>query len=615
MSRPLYCLLFLLVSSCGSSRELPKENPPKKIIPPPETQPAASASQPKRSPWEQAFQEGKDLFSLWGKSKDDLYAVGDAGTILHTNDTGLTWEKQKSETQKSLYSIWGTGDVIFIAGADGTLLRSRDRGTTWTQINGIPKRDLLAVWGSSAEDIYVVGDKGSIFHATDGATFVQAPTTHKENLLAVWGSSANEVYVAGENGFVARSTDQGKTWTKEESNTNATFRSIWGKSPEEVYLWGTDSPPHPAPKMATLFYKHQGAWQLTQTKGEGYAITGDEAGLYAVGPYASLRSQDQGKTWAPWILENQHKILKDLNAIWIAPTKEIFIAGQRGLLLRSESQGERWSLLAGPLSVDLYDTLVSSDGSALAFGAQGMILRWKPGAPVEILQSPTDATLQSAQRIGETLYVLGVPKVLLMSQDQGAHWSILQGPATQLPESLFSPDAKTLYWIASDSIIASLEGQERWKVIHRDAKKSLYALAGNPEELYAVGAKGAISYYETGSGWKTLSSAVKEDLRAAWSPKKGELIAVGTQGTIVQSQDRGKTWKTIDAKTTNNLSDIWGTTTLYLTGEEGVLLRSEDGGQSWQKEELPSQRDLWGVRADGGYLYLVGDGFFARRPL
>jgi hypothetical protein len=62
------------------------------------------------------------LYGIWGISANNIYAVGDKGTILHYN--GKTWNE--TNTDKTVY--------------------------------------LKAVWGSSASDVYAVDSVGDILH-------------------------------------------------------------------------------------------------------------------------------------------------------------------------------------------------------------------------------------------------------------------------------------------------------------------------------------------------------------------------------------------------------------------------------------------------------------------
>ena len=63
-----------------------------------------------------------DLYSVWGDSHSDVFAVGDSGTILHYD--GSVWSRQSSGTTANLRGVWGNSatDVIAV-GDSGTILR------------------------------------------------------------------------------------------------------------------------------------------------------------------------------------------------------------------------------------------------------------------------------------------------------------------------------------------------------------------------------------------------------------------------------------------------------------------------------------------------------------
>jgi len=84
---------------------------------------------------------------------------------------------QTSSVVKNLYGIWGSGpNDIYVVGEDGTILHSTGDGTWATQTSGVSV-DLIAVWGSGSGDVYVVGgnetnpDQGVILHSTGNGTW------------------------------------------------------------------------------------------------------------------------------------------------------------------------------------------------------------------------------------------------------------------------------------------------------------------------------------------------------------------------------------------------------------------------------------------------------------
>jgi hypothetical protein len=64
------------------------------------------------------------LWSIWGSSATDVWAVGDNGTILHYN--GTNWTNASSATLEVLNRVWGSSssDVWAVGGyTTGTDLR------------------------------------------------------------------------------------------------------------------------------------------------------------------------------------------------------------------------------------------------------------------------------------------------------------------------------------------------------------------------------------------------------------------------------------------------------------------------------------------------------------
>ena len=108
--------------------------------------------------WQYPVPQANYLYSVWGSSESDVYAVGyygdGNGAILHYD--GKIWSPITSGTTKSLYGIWGSsGSNIFSVGETGTILHFD--GSTWSSMESGTDIDLIGVWGSSAKNVFVAG--------------------------------------------------------------------------------------------------------------------------------------------------------------------------------------------------------------------------------------------------------------------------------------------------------------------------------------------------------------------------------------------------------------------------------------------------------------------------
>jgi hypothetical protein len=106
-------------------------------------------------------QSASTLEAIWGSGPNDIWAVGDKGTIRHMTDGGSRWDIVSSPTTNALHAIWGSGPSdIWAAGDHGTILHFD--GNAWTKSTAafpIGKKPRLAgIWGSGPNDVWIVGD-------------------------------------------------------------------------------------------------------------------------------------------------------------------------------------------------------------------------------------------------------------------------------------------------------------------------------------------------------------------------------------------------------------------------------------------------------------------------
>src|SRR5574341_1471573 len=85
-----------------------------------------AANSPDREP---AFQESFYGVKILGNRS---WVVGYYGTILYSEDRGVTWRVQPSGTKRALFNAdFVTEENGWISGSYGTLLQTRDGGRTW----------------------------------------------------------------------------------------------------------------------------------------------------------------------------------------------------------------------------------------------------------------------------------------------------------------------------------------------------------------------------------------------------------------------------------------------------------------------------------------------------
>src|ERR1044071_6667232 len=70
--------------------------------------------------------------TVWAASAEDVFAVGDGGTILRRNND--TWTAMTSGTTVKLRGVWGTSSWdVWATGLSGTILHFD--GTSWSPVS------------------------------------------------------------------------------------------------------------------------------------------------------------------------------------------------------------------------------------------------------------------------------------------------------------------------------------------------------------------------------------------------------------------------------------------------------------------------------------------------
>ena len=100
----------------------------------------------------------KTLFKVWGRSEDDVWAVGLDGTILHRGADG--WEPEESPTTQRLIAVMGRDtNEVYAVGGDVTGVVLRWDGSSWIEWT-TANEPLSAVWTAPGRALYVGGNRG-----------------------------------------------------------------------------------------------------------------------------------------------------------------------------------------------------------------------------------------------------------------------------------------------------------------------------------------------------------------------------------------------------------------------------------------------------------------------
>lgn len=218
-------------------------------------------------------------------------------------------------------------------------------------------------------------------------------------------------------------------------------------------------------------------------------------------------------------------------------------------------------------------------------------------------------------RVGARAIAVGARGYIVLTDDEGAHWRRARAPASTLLTAVDFVDARRGWAVGHDEVIlATADAGETWTqqfAAPKDQRPFLGVLMLGEASGIAVGAYGA--YFETGDGgttWKPRK-VLEEDrhLNAIVRVAKERLLIVGEAGTILASDDAGKTWIAVASPYKGSLFGalVARDGAVVIFGLRGHIYRSVDAGRTWKPVDNASAATLMGgTRLPDGTLVIVG---------
>lgn len=183
---------------------------------------------------------------VYALAPDDVYVVGNAGTVLHFD--GATWRLEPTPTDQDLWGVWGDSNQdLWAVGGQGrmegqaTALR-KQAGGAWQAVE-LPTLERPAVyaffkvWGSAHDDVYIVGQRGAVLHF-DGTALTELAVGTAEDLISLWGTGPDRIAIVGgrNNGVVV--TFDGQQWRSQSLAPLPGLNGVWMRDPQTIHIAG-----------------------------------------------------------------------------------------------------------------------------------------------------------------------------------------------------------------------------------------------------------------------------------------------------------------------------------------------------------------------------------------
>lgn len=557
--------------------------------------------------WENPTPQGNTLRSVWGSDADNIYAVGDNGTISHfdgsnwnthnpvtaqLNDVwgsgpgavyavggesnsssshivmffdGTNWQEIDVGADQRLLSVFGTSDSnVYIGGWNGRLYHYD--GSVWNSANFGTNRHVYGLWGLAPDNIFGVGSKGTI-RRFNGSTWLHMSVPFEANqydIFDVWGSDANNVYAVG--GVYQNSQYQaimlhydGVSWSTVFETTGYKLQSISGTAANNIYAASVDGTPE-------LYHFDGTSWSpvtMPIEKKHAFGLWFDESANGVFVGYSGDIIEKKGNVYT-----NISTVVSRsrLEAVWCGSDDYAVAFGLDGSLLINENN--TWSVQEGVINPGIRSVWGSDQNNIYAVGIGGTILHYD-GNTWQQMASGTDRDLYDVWGFDSGEVVVSGAGIVLLYD--GVSWSSVGPFPNPIWNSVWgtSPDN---YYIASRSDIYHFDGSV-WQVVSGGLNFPLGdpKIAGTAADDVQVVYSGSV-YQFNGSNWTENDSVL------AWT---NDVIALSNSeyyyaGSFGHSYIYdGNTWASLQAPTTQTLFSVCRRPggDLLFVGNYGTILR------------------------------------------
>jgi photosystem II stability/assembly factor-like uncharacterized protein len=148
------------------------------------------------------LEDDKHLNAIVSVGKGRLLIVGEAGTLLRSDDAGATWKPGVSPYKGSFFgAVMARDESVLAFGLRGHVFRSADAGGTWTEVKTGTDAALASATVLPDGAIAVAGNAGTLLVSRDnGKSFSAVPTGRRQALARALPSKGDSVLVLGEGG-------------------------------------------------------------------------------------------------------------------------------------------------------------------------------------------------------------------------------------------------------------------------------------------------------------------------------------------------------------------------------------------------------------------------------
>lgn len=276
--------------------------------------------------------------------------------------------------------------------------------------------------------LVAVGERGHIVTSDDdGATWAQASVPTSVTLTAVDFPTPAKGWAVGHDGVVLHTSDGGKRWVKQLDGAQAN-RLVLAQIDKILAAKKASGGEQKVLRSLELLQKDAAAAMADGSSRPFLDVWfRNEREGFVVGAFGTiLRTVDGGGGWAPILDRIENPDGYHYYALGRAGGT-LLLAGEAGLLFRSDDFGASWVRLKPPYEGS-YFGIAGGAGTAVAFGLRGHAVKsTDAGQRWELIATPANSALSGGRVFSDgALWLVARDGEVLRSVDAGKTFSVLR---------------------------------------------------------------------------------------------------------------------------------------------------------------------------------------------
>ncbi len=561
-----------------------------------------------------------------------LIAVGPKGSIIKSEDGGLSWYQIEVNLSKDLYAVCFVTDSLGYVAGDNIVMRTRDGGKTWETV--MATTDYYTdIYFKDADHGWLAGSYGTILRTVDGG--------QNWKLATVAGSTLNWInaihfldfqtgFAVGDNSIILKSTDGGLIWEeiyKDPSGFGPPLMDVFCLKDTSVFICGDRGILWKLNAKTNYFRQVTGVSNddLGRKVVHEIDFTDPNHGYALANGGQIIKTTDGGSTWQRlqfpnfensflytlafanssegWIAGNGGEIWytddgstswqkistsftsANIPTVYFSPTKKQlgWLGTVDGKIFRTKNGGRSWHKILEQSNVQINDIYFYDDSLGWAVGSNGFIVHTANEGTQWFQQpSPVNTDLYAVHFLNQKIgWAVGDDGVILHTTDGGATWSkgsvgiVIDGKGIPL-YGVYAIDSVTAVVAGYTALYRTTDGGQTWSGL-RENSITFYDVFFVDSRVGFASASNQSLYKTTdgGQSWTSVFKGGNGDFTGVWflTPDYGWVIT--SDGQAKETIDGGKTWIGTSDLSNQALNDLCFTQkyTGWFVGQSGVVYK------------------------------------------